>query len=138
MDKKDFDRLKKALEDVVSFEKSGEPLPYRTTKYVGAIRVEVKEKGRVEWSLEEQLKTLKDLDISNCKTYAATLGAVMKHLGQGDEGMAELIGIPVSTLRAWKQGRREPSGPGRRLFEVSVQNPQIMWDVVRESEEAYG
>ena len=137
MDARDFERLKKSLEDAVSYEKRQTPLPARTTKYVGAIKVEIREGESVAWSLQKQLESLEELDLSECGTYADTLKIIMDHLGQGDEGMAELMGIPVATLRTWKQGTRDLSGPSRRLFEIVFQYPNVMWDVVRRSEEAY-
>ena len=80
---------------------------------------------------------LPDLDLDTYASWSDIIRTAMKFLGQGDEGFAQLIGIPVSTIRAWKQGGRDPRGPGRRLLEVSLKYPEIMWDVVKESTERY-
>ena len=44
---------------------------------------------------------------------------------------AALLGISVSTLRNWEQGRRRPDGPARVLLQVVAEHPRAVWDVVR-------
>jgi putative transcriptional regulator len=44
---------------------------------------------------------------------------------------ASLLGISVSTLRNWEQGRRVPEGPARVLLQVVAKHPDAVWDVVR-------
>jgi len=44
---------------------------------------------------------------------------------------AALMGISVSTLRNWEQGRRSPEGAARVLLNVAAKHPKIVWDVVR-------
>jgi putative transcriptional regulator len=43
---------------------------------------------------------------------------------------AALLGISVSTLRNWEQGRRTPEGPARILLLVAAKHPDVVWDVV--------
>lgn len=50
-------------------------------------------------------------------------------LSQGQ--FAALLGISISTLRDWEQGRREPEGPARVLLQVAAKHPEAVWDVVR-------
>jgi len=50
-------------------------------------------------------------------------------LSQGQ--FAALLGISVSTLRNWEQGRRKPEGPARILLQVATKHPDAVWDVVR-------
>lgn len=50
-------------------------------------------------------------------------------LSQGQ--FASLLGISVSTLRNWEQGRRMPEGPARVLLQVVAKHPEAIWDVVR-------
>ncbi|PKO22665.1 MAG: transcriptional regulator [Chloroflexi bacterium HGW-Chloroflexi-1] len=52
-------------------------------------------------------------------------------LSQND--FATLLGISVSTLRNWEQGRRAPEGPARVLLQVVAKHPDVVWDVVRSS-----
>ena len=44
---------------------------------------------------------------------------------------ARLLGISVSTLQNWEQGRRAPQGPARVLLQVAASHPEIVWEVVR-------
>ena len=44
---------------------------------------------------------------------------------------ARLIGISVSTLQNWEQGRRSPQGPASVLLQVVASHPDIVWEVVR-------
>lgn len=37
---------------------------------------------------------------------------------------AKLIGVEVSTLRNWEQGRREPTGPARVLIRAIEKDPE--------------
>jgi putative transcriptional regulator len=44
---------------------------------------------------------------------------------------AALMGISVSTLRNWEQGRRAPEGAARVLLQVAAKHPEVIWDVVK-------
>ena len=44
---------------------------------------------------------------------------------------AALMGISVSTLRNWEQGRRSPEGSARVLLQVAAKHPEVIWDVVK-------
>ncbi len=44
---------------------------------------------------------------------------------------AAMLGISVSTLRNWEQGRRAPEGPARVLLQVAAKHPEAFLDTVR-------
>lgn len=44
---------------------------------------------------------------------------------------ATLLGIRLSTLQNWEQGRRKPHGPARVLLQVAARHPEAVWDVVQ-------
>ena len=44
---------------------------------------------------------------------------------------AALMGISVSTLRNWEQGRRAPEGSARVLLQVAAKHPEVIWEVVK-------
>jgi len=44
---------------------------------------------------------------------------------------ATLLGIRLSTLQNWEQGRRVPHGPARVLLQVAAKHPDAVWDVVQ-------
>ena len=42
---------------------------------------------------------------------------------------AALLGISVSTLQNWEQGRREPEGPAKVLLRVAAAHPEALLSV---------
>jgi putative transcriptional regulator len=46
------------------------------------------------------------------------------------QGFADAIGVPVKTLRNWKQGRRQPTGPAREPLTLIARDPWIVFDVI--------
>jgi putative transcriptional regulator len=46
------------------------------------------------------------------------------------EQFAAMLGISVSTLRNWEQGRRVPEGPAMVLLRVADKHPEAVLDVV--------
>lgn len=61
---------------------------------------------------------------SRSRTFKPTdIKAVRADLGQSQEEFALMIGVSVSTLRNWEQGRRVPDGPARALLRVAAHNP---------------
>jgi putative transcriptional regulator len=44
---------------------------------------------------------------------------------------AVMLGISVSTLRNWEQGRRVPEGPAMVLLRVAEKHPEAVLDSVR-------
>ena len=44
---------------------------------------------------------------------------------------AAMLGISVSTLRNWEQGRRVPEGPARVLLLVAAKHPEAVLDTVK-------
>jgi putative transcriptional regulator len=48
---------------------------------------------------------------------------VRRLTGLSQANFAELIGIELSTLRNWEQGRRQPTGPARALLRAIRNNP---------------
>jgi putative transcriptional regulator len=49
--------------------------------------------------------------------------AIRKRLGKSQSEFALMIGVSVSTLQNWEQGRRVPVGPARALLRVAAKNP---------------
>lgn len=54
----------------------------------------------------------------------------LKHIRQQvnltQQKFAKVIGVEVTTLRNWEQGRREPTGPAKVLIKLIEQNPETM------------
>jgi putative transcriptional regulator len=52
--------------------------------------------------------------------------AIRHGLAKSQTEFARMIGVSVSTLQNWEQGRRQPEGPGRALLRVTAENPDAV------------
>jgi putative transcriptional regulator len=64
-----------------------------------------------------------DVEVNDVQT-------IRKQYGLSQEKFAQLLGISVSTLRNWEQGRRKPEGPAQVLLRVAAKHPEAILDVV--------
>lgn len=53
--------------------------------------------------------------------------AIRQGLGKSQAEFARMIGVSVSTVHNWEQGKSEPEGPARALLKVAAQNPGAVW-----------
>lgn len=58
------------------------------------------------------------------------IASIRKRTGLSQPNFAEGIGVRVSTLRNWEQGRRVPDGPARVLLAMLDRNPSIVEEVL--------
>lgn len=56
---------------------------------------------------------------------------IRRDLNLSQNQFAQLLGIPVGTLRNWEQKRRQPDGPAQTLLGVAALYPEILPEVVR-------
>lgn len=49
--------------------------------------------------------------------------SIRKKLGMSQSEFAMMIGVRLSTLQNWEQGRRKPEGPARALLKVVSKDP---------------
>jgi putative transcriptional regulator len=54
---------------------------------------------------------------------ASDVRSVRRLTGLSQAKFAELLGIELSTLRNWEQGRREPTGPAQALLRAIRNDP---------------
>ena len=52
--------------------------------------------------------------------------AVRYKLGQSQSEFALMIGVTLSTLQAWEDGRHVPDGPAQALLRVAAKNPKMV------------
>ena len=52
--------------------------------------------------------------------------AIRHGLGKSQAEFARMIGVSVSTLQNWEQGRRRPVGPARALLLVTAESPEVV------------
>jgi putative transcriptional regulator len=56
----------------------------------------------------------------------ADIRGIREALGKSQSEFALMIGVSVSTLQNWEQGRRSPEGPARALLKVAAENPEAV------------
>ena len=56
----------------------------------------------------------------------ADIKAIRLRLKKSQTEFALMIGVSVSTLQNWEQGRREPEGPARAPLKVAAENPKAV------------
>ena len=56
----------------------------------------------------------------------ADVKAVRDKLGASQSEFALMIGVSISTLQNWEQGRRTPDGPALALLRVAARNPKAV------------
>ena len=59
---------------------------------------------------------------------------IRKQYGLSQQKFATLLGISISTLRNWEQGRRNPEGPARVLLRVAATHPEAILDAVHQQQ----
>jgi len=57
---------------------------------------------------------------------AQDVRAIRAKLRQSQSEFARMIGVSVSTLQNWEQGRRQPHGPARALLVVASKAPSVV------------
>jgi putative transcriptional regulator len=58
------------------------------------------------------------------------VAAIRRRTGLSQPAFADLIGVPVATLRNWEQSHRSPQGPARVLLALLDRNPRIVLETL--------
>ena len=56
----------------------------------------------------------------------ADVKAIRYKLNQSQSEFATMIGVSLSTLQGWEEGRHHPDGPAQALLRVAAKNPKIV------------
>ena len=51
---------------------------------------------------------------------------IRKRFNLSQSEFALMIGVSISTLQNWEQGRRKPEGPARALLKVAAEKPEAV------------
>lgn len=62
---------------------------------------------------------------------AVDVAAIRRRTGLTQADFSASIGVALSTLRNWEQGRRTPEGPARVLLAMLKRNPRVVEDTLR-------
>jgi putative transcriptional regulator len=91
--------------------------------------------------LVESVKQMKEIEAGRLEPSRMTRAADLVQEGSLDVAalrgrfklsqakFAALLGISVSTLQNWEQGRREPEGPAKVLLRVAAAHPEALLSV---------
>ena len=52
--------------------------------------------------------------------------AIRYKLKQSQVEFATMVGVSVSTLQGWEDGRHQPDGPAQALLRVAAKNPKMV------------
>ena len=55
--------------------------------------------------------------------------SVRKKSKKSQPAFSRLLGIPVSTLRDWEQGRKQPDSAAITLIKVAQKHPKVLEDI---------
>ena len=58
---------------------------------------------------------------------------IREKLHKSQSEFAHMIGVSVSTLQNWEQGRRQPEGPARALLVVASRAPTVVAKALAEA-----
>jgi putative transcriptional regulator len=64
------------------------------------------------------------------KFIAPDIKAIRRDLAVSQGQFARMIGVSVTTLQNWEQGRRQPHGPARALLKVASRNPRAVLEAL--------
>jgi putative transcriptional regulator len=56
----------------------------------------------------------------------ADIRSIRGRLKMSQSEFARMIGVSISTLQNWEQGRRRPEGPARALLKIAAENPKAV------------
>lgn len=82
----------------------------------------IKEGGKI---LKGKRKPSREFDFDNPDPKL-----IREQLGLSQNKFAKLLGISVSTLQNWEQGRRKPDGPAKVLLNVAANYPEAVFNTV--------
>ena len=58
---------------------------------------------------------------------------IREKLDKSQSEFARMIGVSISTLQNWEQGRRQPEGPARALLVVASKAPRVVAKALAEA-----
>ena len=64
------------------------------------------------------------------KFIATDIRSIRRDLAVSQGQFARMIGVSVTTLQNWEQGRRQPHGPARAPLKVASRNPRAVLEAL--------
>jgi len=81
----------------------------------------------------KQAGQIKKGKLEPCRTFEFSpldIKAIRSKLHKSQSEFAHMIGVSVSTLQNWEQGRRKPEGPARALLKIASEDPEAIIKVL--------
>ena len=78
----------------------------------------IKQAGKIK---NGQLKPVRTFEFN-----PMDIKSIRNKLHKSQSEFALMIGVSLSTLQNWEQGRRKPDGPARALLKVASENPEAV------------
>ena len=78
----------------------------------------IKQAGKIK---NGQLKPVRTFEFN-----PMDINSIRNKLHKSQSEFALMIGVSLSTLQNWEQGRRKPDGPARALLKVASENPEAV------------
>jgi putative transcriptional regulator len=82
----------------------------------------VKQAGKIK---RREMKASRVFDVK-----PTDIKMVRRKLNLSQSEFALMIGVSLSTLQNWEQGRRRPEGPAQALLKVAASNPKAVVDAL--------
>ena len=88
---------------------------------------------RIMTGLNEALAHARGQDVPGLSVHVPEridAAAIRRRTGLSQAVFSARIGVALSTLRNWEQGRRVPDGPARVLLAMLDRNPRVVEDTL--------
>lgn len=90
------------------------------------------EQGKIGLRVTERRITARQATATAAPPYPpARVKRLRKAVKLSQPVFADALNVDADTVRAWEQGRRQPSGPALRLLELTEQHPEWVLAAVR-------
>lgn len=74
----------------------------------------------------ELLESIREMNAEQVGAIQNSVALARYRVKISESDFARLLGVSVSTLQEWEQGRREPSDAARSLIRVAQERPEIL------------
>ncbi len=82
----------------------------------------VKQAGQIKRGLLKPGRVLR-IEVPDIK-------AIRERLRVSQAQFAHMIGVSITTLQNWEQGRRQPQGPAKALLKVASEKPEAVLEAL--------
>jgi putative transcriptional regulator len=85
----------------------------------------------------ELMEGAADIRAGRGKVVYSPVIAARKNTGLSEADFASLLGVSLRTLKAWEQGRKQPSGAAITVLAIAREHPEILLAIHAKSPERH-